>query len=558
MVVVGYERTGWWEPGRAAQSALVVLAAWVMAGCGAGVAPGGPADAPAIGGLPADGARAPGGFSVFAEPSPATDDLGQAKLALSIEDSPGGVVAVVGVCQAQGLKAVLAGLRYDASRWHPESAEFTQALATDNWQLTTAADVLSLAVLSEPGVVHLAQALAGYAAQPGLTAEQAVVARVRFSPGAVRTASAMGGPPVDKHSVAGLNWDYRIGTLAWYYASKGDGDQNGVVNLADMVPLAQHYRETYSKEYWLREDGSASPSYGAFPLYSIDGNDNTAIDLADLVYIARNFGASALGGYEVFSAHDAANYPAAPDAPNGSGTSWVAHVAFEAAYPGDLYGMTNPQYGKRFRADVPVGPGYCYWVRPVDEQGRRGTPSTIAYARTLYPPAGASNQQAVSWDAVSGTLSWYYHNRGDYDQNGIVVMLDIGMVAQFFNEQAPGGYPNLFPEDSVQSVVDGETNGVINLNDIIPVGMCFYSALTGYNVYASANIADYNACANGPSVIAPLGHVAFSQAQGDTMVDRLRFTFHLASRKPGWYYWVRPELWGTEGVESQVLQLPAP
>jgi len=491
---------------------------------------------------------------VFAEPSPATDDLGQGKLALSVEDAPGGVVAVVEVRQAQHLKAVLAGVRYDASRWHPESAEFTQALTTDNWQLTTAAEaeVLSLAVLSEPGVVHLAQALAGYAAQPGLTAEQAVVARVRFSLGANRATKTVGSPPVDSRSVAGLNWDYRLGTLAWHYASKGDGDQNGVVNLADIVPFAQHFGETYSKEYWLRDDGSASFDYGAYLLYNIDGNDNTLIDLADITLIARNFGASALGGYEVFSAHDAANYPAAPDAPNGSGTSWVAHVAFEAAYPSDLNGTTSPQYyGKKFRADVTAGLGYCFWVRPVDEQGRRGTPSTIAYASTLYPPAGASNQQAVSWDAASGMLSWYYHNRGDYDQNGIVVMLDIGMIGRFFNQDAHQ------EEGSILTVVDGDGNGFISLGDLQPIAQYYYSAVTGYNVYASANIADYEACADGESVIAPIGHVAFSAAQGDTMVDRLRFSFHLASHQPGMYCWVRPELWGTEGVASLSLQLPS-
>lgn len=597
MKVVGCKRTGWLGRGCARRAAVkasplaaawfLVVAAWaaalawaaaalLMAGCSAGVTPGSPAVAPGGSGVTVDRASAPGGFSVFAEPSPAANDLGQAKLALSVADGQGGFAVAVEVRDARNLKAVLAGLRYDALRWHPESAEFTQALgegrreqvigdrglvggalaphrnrgtevpptpATDNWQLKTApaSDVLSLAVLTERGVVHLAQALAGYTAQPGLTTQNAVIARVRFSPGAVRTASAAGGPPVDSRSKPELSWDYDFGTLTWAYVSKGDGDRDGVVTLADILPLARYFGETYY-------------NVGASFPWNTDGDDNYEINFGDLTFIARNFGASARGGYDVFRARSEADYPATPDAPNGSSTVRTAHVPFATSDPGD---GDSEHAASGYAANVTVGPGDCFWVRPLDEQGHRGTPSAIAFAGDLHPPLDPVNQQALSWNATSAILIWYYHNCGDFDQNRIVLIHDVYSVGQFYHDESPS-YPDPFPEGSAQSAVDGNRDGRIDLSDITQIPLHLYSALTGYNVYASADIADYEACASGPSVITPIGHVAFYQAQGDTMVDRLHFSFHLASPQVGWYYWVRPELWGQEGVESQVLQVPAP
>jgi len=531
-------------------------------------------------------ASARGGFSVFAEQSAAGDDLGQGKLALSVEDAPGGVVvAAVQVRDARNLKAVLAGLRYDASCWHPESAEFTQALGagettvaaaslppdtrgqvtgprdqvgaapsrpltTDNWQLTTAPDseVLSLAVLSEPGVVHLAQALPHYATQPGLTTQSAVIARLRFSPGAMRATKTTSSPILDDRFRMQATWDYGLGTLTWYYVSKGDGDQNGVVNLADIIPLAEHFGQS-----------SSDASFGSDLPYNLDGDGNYGISLADLVFISRNFNASALGGFDVFRSTNAADYPVAPDAPNGSGAVRLAHVPFEAGYPNDTNPVVpgDPQNAeRRYRADLLIGPGDFLWVRPLDEQGHRGTPSAIVHANDFHPPAGWLNQQALSWSATSAMLGWYYYNCGDYDQNSVVVMRDIYALADHFGNESPN-FPDPFPEDSVLSVVDGQTNGSIGLDDLLEIPYHLFSALTGYNVYASANLSDYEACADGESVIAPIGHIAFTAAQGDTMVDRLRFSFHLASPQPGMYCWVRPELWGSEGVESLSLQLPS-
>jgi len=37
-------------------------------------------------------------------------------------------------------------------------------------------------------------------------------------------------------------------TLSWHYRNLGDYDQNGVVALEDIYPLAQHFGETYDPE----------------------------------------------------------------------------------------------------------------------------------------------------------------------------------------------------------------------------------------------------------------------------------------------------------------------
>ena len=67
--------------------------------------------------------------------------------------------------------------------------------------------------------------------------------------------------------------------LAWTFYANGDYDQNGEVNQADMVPIAQYYNMTSSHLDW----ASARVA---------DGDGNGEINQADIVPIAQSYGAA--------------------------------------------------------------------------------------------------------------------------------------------------------------------------------------------------------------------------------------------------------------------------
>ncbi|MCD6282469.1 PQQ-binding-like beta-propeller repeat protein [bacterium] len=68
-------------------------------------------------------------------------------------------------------------------------------------------------------------------------------------------------------------------TLSWHYRNLGDYDQNGIVGISDITPLAQHFGET------VPEDDLSRTSIQAV----IDGSGNGVVDIADITAIAANY-----------------------------------------------------------------------------------------------------------------------------------------------------------------------------------------------------------------------------------------------------------------------------
>ena len=66
-------------------------------------------------------------------------------------------------------------------------------------------------------------------------------------------------------------------TLSWHYRNLGDYDQNGVVALEDIYPLAEHFGEA-----WLEGEEDTLAAV-------IDGSGNGSIGIEDVTPIARNF-----------------------------------------------------------------------------------------------------------------------------------------------------------------------------------------------------------------------------------------------------------------------------
>jgi len=96
-------------------------------------------------------------------------------------------------------------------------------------------------------------------------------------------------PPGDTSRVTDLdlvdNWDGSY-SLVWHYRNHGDYDQDGVVSIADITPIAMHFGETV-------------PPEGEDTLIAVvDGSGNGTVDIADVTPIAQGF-LNEVAGYRI-------------------------------------------------------------------------------------------------------------------------------------------------------------------------------------------------------------------------------------------------------------------
>jgi len=160
------------------------------------------------------------------------------------------------------------------------------------------------------------------------------------------------------------------------------------------------------------------------------------------------------------------------------------------------------------------------------------------------PPLDGRSEAPLLWNQDTTTLTWYYYNTGDYNQDGFVTVSDITPLGQNFDAEGP------FDPASALSCIDGTQDGFITVSDITPIGQAFDRSVTGYNVYASSSPDDYPDGAtddNGEAEL--LGSVAFADATGEAS-DRKLFAFSVTGAEAGDAYWVRPTDGESEGTAS--------
>ncbi len=213
-------------------------------------------------------------------------------------------------------------------------------------------------------------------------------------------------------------------TLTWTYKNVGDYDQNGIVAIADITPLAEHFLE------------SSDPTNEW-----IDGNADGIINISDVTPLAENF-FSELSGYVVESAYtleapfsQLAEVSLADAIGDGrkrfSYTITVARSAFFQVTPRDTagsYGLASdpvelriegggwPMFGRdpqhtrrspyfgaqapnvKWRFDLAEGTGYFGWNIAVGEDG-------TVYA--LITTTGDFERKLVAIDS-GGSLKWEF------------------------------------------------------------------------------------------------------------------------------------------------------
>ena len=191
------------------------------------------------------------------------------------------------------------------------------ALALDTVELATGRDAEYLLLTiahREPGVLAVALARIG-AREAACATPAGPLACIRFQPGPERVYRSASEVNTDPSSAPVLELATATSggpLLCWTERNIGDYDNNSVIGAPDITPIAVHYLE--------RPAGAVVPA----ELELIDGDGNGEINSADLVPIARNFNAS-IDGFNV--CHALGPSPDPDDYTQLAGSPTVSRIA---------------------------------------------------------------------------------------------------------------------------------------------------------------------------------------------------------------------------------------
>ena len=310
---------------------------------------------------------------------------------LGITESADAVEVSLGVKDAAGLKAAYMQLAFNPNRYDPVQVLPAGLLGEDN-------RVLRLHASAGRGRIDYGEVLIRPLEQPGFNGDGEVV-KIRFARQAQTKPRTASTPPLARQSQALLF--HEGGLLEWRYASQGDYDQNGEVNIADLTPLGMHFGE------------SAVP-LPAFDYESalsvIDGDGNGELNLSDITPIGQNYVRTANGGYGVFTSGHFDDYPAL-ETQFGDPPATPAVIGVPLGYAIGTPGTDR----LLFRTVAPPGvrADEYIWVRPSDGV-QYGSPSNPAGGnsvpavqfRVVSPPAGEGTEEDPYVIGSGGTVQF--------------------------------------------------------------------------------------------------------------------------------------------------------
>ncbi|MEZ5338806.1 MAG: IPT/TIG domain-containing protein [bacterium] len=272
------------------------------------------------------------------------------------------VESTLSVREADNLRALCIEISYDPDLYTPVSIHRSARLEKQ----LPAGNLLELAKLSNPGIIHYAhmQPLDSHGIDGN--AELLTVSFRRQAMSGERISSA---PPKAAHSVPELKGSITSGKLEWFYRNRGDYDQNGEVNVADITQLGVKLN-------------TVSPVPGeSFDIASVewqvDGDENGNINISDITPLGANIGNSVSGGYNIYTSELESDYPATGGA-NGAGSILLGNLGGTPPLSEALnFASKSTQHlSFEFVLGDPL-PGKYYWVRPTDGSSE-GIPSTLA------------------------------------------------------------------------------------------------------------------------------------------------------------------------------------
>jgi hypothetical protein len=273
------------------------------------------------------------------------------------------VDARVSVDSVSNLRALCLELQYDPALLTPVSVERSRQLD----KTLPATGLLQLVKLDRPGTVHYAHMEA--AAEQGFSGKGNLLT-VRFVPRSMAATRLASAPPSAEHSRVELNGSVFSGKLEWYYRNRGDYDQNGEVNVADITPLGINLGTDNVVPGTSFDESSV--------LWMVDGDENGSINISDITPLGSNLGNSASSGYNIYASDDEADYPDSDNGlANGTGSSLIASMAGTPPLSdADNFALKATEH-LHFSFELPDPlPGAYYWVRPA-QGSSEGIPSNL-------------------------------------------------------------------------------------------------------------------------------------------------------------------------------------
>ncbi|MCB1220099.1 MAG: IPT/TIG domain-containing protein [Planctomycetales bacterium] len=285
-----------------------------------------------------------------------------ARFTLSSTDRGNMVESTLHVASADNLRALCIELSYDPDLYTPVAIRRSDRLE----RVLPDSGLLELEKLSIPGTIHYAHMQPLSSA--GLDGE-ADLLTVSFRRQAMSGERSTSAPPKAAHSVPELKGSILTGQLEWYYRNRGDYDQNGEVNVADITQLGVKLNtvsETPGESFDI-----------ASVEWQVDGDENGNINISDITPLGANIGNSVSGGYNIYTSDSESDYPATGGA-NGAGSTFIGTLGGVPPLSEAFNFTTKSTEHLRFVFELPDPlPGVYYWVRPTDGASE-GIPSTMA------------------------------------------------------------------------------------------------------------------------------------------------------------------------------------
>ncbi len=221
------------------------------------------------------------------------DETSSRGISVSWEENEEGLLATVTAEQVQGLKALYLALDHDA-------ALEAGGIQPGTW---ATGNSLQLAVTPEAGHSEAGIVLIDPDNTAGFSGS-GVLAQISFRPVEPALARTGSMAPLNQNNKIDFSYDPASGLCYWFYQNQGDYDQNGVVNISDLTPLAIHFGKTAAGTGF---DYSSVES-------AVDGDGNGAINISDISPIGVNFGNS-IDSFNIYVG-GMSSYPASPSEPS--------------------------------------------------------------------------------------------------------------------------------------------------------------------------------------------------------------------------------------------------